>query len=614
MAISGGGGGGGASAGDVRAGGAFVELFTKDNLLTRGLAAAQRKLAAFAAGAARVGAVALSGGLAGGAAVDALSKVFTDRATAVGRMSERVGVGTEKLSAFLYAAETTGQSTEDLAGHFENLAERVFQAANGAGGEAATGFRKLGLDAKELIKLDPAEQLLAIADALQGVANETERRGILSAFGGDQFQGLNELFKLGSAGIRGRMAEAGDVGAVVTADEAKRAAAATREMQRATAALNSTLYQLGAALLPSAEFFQMIRATVVTVTQAVNGWVKENKDLVAAAGDAADGLTGFGLGLFAIAGAAAAALLAVKALAIGFGLVTSPVGLVIAAVAGLTYLLARTDWGAGRIAALGRFVADLAGVFSTAWDGIKAALSRGDLGAAAGVALAGLQAAWSRTVLALTKGWVGFKSTFVDGWHRAVTDVTKAALKLAADLTRTLAKNTGYMLQNLAAAFDRAGFKGRADRIRGAIEQTNRLAREAGRFGRGVGGVAEANFAEGQAARDRFREGQVRDAAMKAAWDQFRLAARAAAEEAKARAAEKPAADKVGQAAQQLQVAVGSMVRGQFGAGNALQAFAAGGRDLAKQQLDTQKAIAVNTGGVKDKLDDLARNWGVFPA
>jgi hypothetical protein len=604
VALSGGGGGGGGSADNVRAGGAFVELFTKDNRLTRGLAAAQRKLAAFAAGAARVGAVALTGGLAGGAAVDALSKVFTDRATAVARMSERVGVGAEKLSAFTYAAETTGQRVEDLAGHFENLAERVFQAANGAGGEAATGFQKLGLDAKKLIELDPAEQMLAIADAMKRVTNETERRGILSAFGGDQFQGLNELFKLGSGGIRERMAEAGQVGAVVTADEAKKAAAATREMQRATAALNSTLYQLGAALLPSAEFFQMIRATVVTVAQAVNGWVKENKDLVAAAGDAADGLTGFGLGLFAVAAATAAVLIGIKAAVIAFGLLTSPVGIVVAAVAGLTYALSRTDWGAAKIAAAGRLAAGLLGTFSTSWDGIKAALARGDLGAAAGVGLAGVQAAWSRVLHSLTVAWNEFKAFFVDGWHDVQTMAKTTTIDLVAASQRGLGKEaTGVIADLVGRGALGPLFAPLGQAVAGANKAGGLIDPEAAK-------MAVLNRArDEQADRDAARQRDAQAAALRAAWDQFRLAARATAEEAKTRAAEKPAA---GQADQQLRAAVGTMVRGQFGAQNALQAFAAGGSNLAKQQLDAQKVIAANTGDTKKAVGDLARNFGVF--
>ena len=52
------------SANDIRAGGAFVELFTKNERLNAGLKAAQSKLKSFAIGATAIGAA--FSGLAGG--------------------------------------------------------------------------------------------------------------------------------------------------------------------------------------------------------------------------------------------------------------------------------------------------------------------------------------------------------------------------------------------------------------------------------------------------------------------------------------------------------------------------------------------------------------------
>jgi ribosomal protein L12E/L44/L45/RPP1/RPP2 len=154
----------------------------------------------------------IGGGLlgAGGGLLGALglgTKSLLDRAGELGKLAEKLGVPVEQLSAFAYAADTTGQSLEDLAGHFENLAERVAQGANGAG-EAAETFKKLGIDANALKLQNPVDQLITIAEAMAKVTNETERLGMLSSLGGDQFQNLNALFKKGPAGIRALMAEA----------------------------------------------------------------------------------------------------------------------------------------------------------------------------------------------------------------------------------------------------------------------------------------------------------------------------------------------------------------------------------------------------------------------
>lgn len=265
-------GGSGGNAGAIRAGKAFVELAMKDTGLQLGLKRAAALVASFGAAFVKVGAVGAGGLAAAAGGLALLGKSAGDRAVDFDRLSKRVGVPIDKLSAFAYAAETTGQEIGDLEGHFENFAERVFQASQGTG-EAAETFKKLGINARDLIKMDPAEQLIAVADAMAKITNNTERRGILSALGSDQFQGLNDLLSKGSSGIRGLMAEAKKVGAVLDPAETKDTAAAMGELGRAWIAGKNAALSLGAAILPTADNAR--RFTAMTIEAIDNGrkWV-----------------------------------------------------------------------------------------------------------------------------------------------------------------------------------------------------------------------------------------------------------------------------------------------------------------------------------------------------
>jgi len=182
-------------------------------------------------------------------------KGMLDRSTEIAKLSTKLGVSTEQLSEFAYAAELTGQSFQDLEGHWENLAERVAQGATG-GGEAAETFKKLGIDAGQLKLQNPVEQLITLAEAMRGVTNETERLGMLSSLGGDKFQGLNALFKQGPEGIRKMMGEAKTVGASVSSESAAAAVKTEQAFLRAWTSIKSIFWSVGEAFLPLVDTLQ----------------------------------------------------------------------------------------------------------------------------------------------------------------------------------------------------------------------------------------------------------------------------------------------------------------------------------------------------------------------
>ena len=432
---TGGGGGGGSKA--IEAGAAFVRLFTNDSELQKGLKNAQHRVAAFGAAMQKVGAVALGAGAAALGLAGAAVGSFLDRAKEVQFLATKLGVPVERLSAFAYAAEATGVSLEDLAGHFENLAERVHQFATDGSGEAKDTFRQLGIDADRLRKLAPDEQLIALSEAMQGVTNETQRLGMLSSMGGDQFQKLNDLFKRGPDAIRAYMAEAKELGVVLSPEQSEKAAAATTELSRGWAAARGVVASFAMALLPSAGAIREFGRQAVAGVVAVRQFVEANRPLVVGAGLVAAGAAfiGVGTGLSLAATALGGFATAVGAVATAVGALVSPVGLAAAAVAGLGYLFV-TQTEAGK-----RFGAEVGATFTAlkdtaveTWGGISAALSKGDLALAGRVAFAGLEVAFLTGQLKLTEAWVQFNTTFLDAFRDAAGSVAKVFATLTDDI------------------------------------------------------------------------------------------------------------------------------------------------------------------------------------
>jgi len=383
---------GGGSAGAVRAGGAFVELFVNDAKMVAGLNSASARLKSFGSSIASVGA-----GLAGigGVALGTIGKLFTNTVESgaeLSRMSQRLGESVEKLSAFQYAAATTGQTTEQLAGHWENLGERILQAQAGVG-EAAQAFQSLGLDPVAMQAASATEQFIMLSEAMSGLTNDTQRRGILSQFGGDQMQGMNELLKKGPEGIRKLMKEAGSVGATMTSANARDADKINAAWNRSYTAIKAAVLSVGQALLPQADTIEQWAKRAVEVASSVRAWVAENQTLVLTVTAVSAAAVAFGSVLVVVGGAAAA---------IGAGLAALP-----AIIAGVGTALTV----AGSVAA----------ALLSPWVAIPLAI------AAAGVAIwayvgdmNGLRVKWAELTLWMTKRWVDFKNIFVDSWHDAM--------------------------------------------------------------------------------------------------------------------------------------------------------------------------------------------------
>ena len=112
--------------------------------------------------------------LAGPVALMALTKQAFAASDAMGKLSDDLGITTHRLSGFQIAAQIGGASAEDMNKAFVKLAVNVGDAAAGTG-EASDAFKRMGLDARNLVGMSLDEQMIAVAEGLKNVGSEAKQ-------------------------------------------------------------------------------------------------------------------------------------------------------------------------------------------------------------------------------------------------------------------------------------------------------------------------------------------------------------------------------------------------------------------------------------------------------
>lgn len=161
MPMKGGGGGGGK---DVRAGGAFVEIFGKDNL-TAMLKKMQAKVLAFSKFLSSAGTASIAAGAALAAPLAAIFGRGVSRAAEMDRLAQSFGVGTEELSRLAHAAEIAGVSLEEV---YQNQAKYSDLIKKSPGTDVATS--KAAASAMQSFRSALVSLQAALAPAIEAFA------------------------------------------------------------------------------------------------------------------------------------------------------------------------------------------------------------------------------------------------------------------------------------------------------------------------------------------------------------------------------------------------------------------------------------------------------------
>jgi hypothetical protein len=353
-------------AGDIKAGGAYVELSAHDELLREGFDRAAARLDSFGQGAQRIGiGIAAAGGVVV-AGLGAMVNGFAAAGDQLDEMSVKTGVSVEKLSALKYAASFSSIGLDQLGGALAKMQKSIV-----AGNPA---IAKLGVDLDALKAQSPDEQLGTLADAINAIEDPAQRSSAAMGVFGKAGVGLLPFLAEGSQGIARLTKEAGDLGLVMSGQSATAAAKFDDAMTKLKTGAGALSNQIGAALAP---VLTEVVNRILPLIPAAAAWIEQNQGLVITVAVLAGGLVLLGTSLVVlgtlfssiatVVGVAGTVLAAwpviVGALGAAIAVVFSPIGLLIAGIATLGALfLTATEPGRALVSWLG-------GAFTTAFQG-----------------------------------------------------------------------------------------------------------------------------------------------------------------------------------------------------------------------------------------------------
>lgn len=433
---------------EIRAGKAFVEFSIKDSI-GKGLERIKRQLA-------DVGHVAMSAGkmLAGvGAGITApllfASHEFAEMGDQITKAANRTGVGVGALQELKYAAEQSDVSFEDLQGSIGKIQKTLAGAASG-GKEQAEALSDLGLSISDLSSLSPDKQFELIADKLADITDPAVRASRGMAVFGKSFQTLLPLIEEGADGMKELRERARELGLVFSDEDVANATAFGDIVSDLTKQLKALVFTVGATI---GEALQPFAEGATKVLRTVIDWVNANRPLILILASVGAGLVVAGTALIGLGVALSIASTAIGGLISAWGglvavftLLTNPVVLVGAALAGLVIWFGyATEAGQATVGFLVGKFNELKNVAYETFGGIADALKAGDISLAANILWVGLQLAWANGTAELMAKWYQFKAGFVQVAAAAFYGVLDIYAKVKASLFSAFENTTSFL-------------------------------------------------------------------------------------------------------------------------------------------------------------------------
>jgi hypothetical protein len=460
-----------ANAGAIRAGKAFVEFVVSDKKIAGQLRSLQKRFTAIGSGLQRVGAIGTAVGGTITAAFGGAVSLFADAGSRIDDIANRTGIGITALQELGFAAEQSGASLEDIQ-------------------KAAINMKKKGLNPADFNKV--ADEIAAIEDPVKRSQKAYETFG--KAAGAALEPMLADLAQLRQ--------QHRDLNLGIAPDDVKAAAALGDAFDVLKGQLKAIVIQVGAAVAgPLSSFLEMTKPILATVIE----WIKNNRPLIqtiAGIGLAVTAVGGVlitaGLG-FSLLGVAAGGLAAaVTAVGTVIGAILSPIGLVVAAVAGgVTAFAMFTDSGKGMVASLVSSFGWLKDTVLTSLKAVGAALSAGDIALAGKVLWATLKLLWLQGTQSLRETWHSLTGGIVKVWHLTWAGLQQLANAAIGNLERGWSHTTEFLttvwetaIGNVKKAWNStvafmektwlrikglfgADVQGEIDRINGELESAN---------------------------------------------------------------------------------------------------------------------------------------------
>lgn len=405
MALNSGGSGGGSGA--IRAGRAFVELFTKNNLAA-GLNSAAKDLKAFGSRVSGLGRAFVGLGAAGAASLIPMANTLSDLAKQ-GSIANALGLTSEQFTGIAAVAKSVGNDTKEFIESLVTLGKLGTDAAAGTE-QASQAFADLGLNANEFIKLRADEQFFQVFESLNKIQDPLKRtRALMLAFGEDGGKILLPL--LGKSGDELRKMAAGFA---ISGEDMAKATAASKSYTDATTALSRAWQSVSVSAAP---FVKMLGEGIAQGVNVFREWINANREVVVGVGLAVGGVTALGLGMMALGPV-------IKGLALSWAAFTGIVSGGLAVIGAIkTIILTPILAIPAALAAAGAYflstsqtvrntLGEVFGRLKESWSGIVGAMTRGDFQLAFQIAVATVKVEWANLVNFMDDQWQAFKNAF----------------------------------------------------------------------------------------------------------------------------------------------------------------------------------------------------------
>lgn len=187
---------------------------------------------------------------AAGVAVYAFVKHVSNAADELGKLSQKVGVSVESLSALKHAAAVSDVTMESFAQGLKILSRNMTEAHAGTG-EAQEAFRALGVtlsDSSGKVKLTE-EVLLTLADKFEEMEDGAGKTALAMKIFGKSGSDLIPLLNQGRKGIEELKKEAAALGIVISKDAAEAAEKFNDNVTRLKGATEGLTIQLAGPLI-----------------------------------------------------------------------------------------------------------------------------------------------------------------------------------------------------------------------------------------------------------------------------------------------------------------------------------------------------------------------------
>src|SRR3990172_2818779 len=207
-----------------------------------------------------------------GAALGVMVQKTANAGDEILKMSQKVGVSVEKLSALQYAARASNVSNEELSVSLGHLAKNMVEADKGTG-DAVDTFKALGLSVKDSSgKMKSTDTLLIeLADKFSKMEDGAGKTAIAMTLFGRSGKELIPFLNAGWEGIKELTDEAEKMGIVFSKDSASAAEKFNDNITKIKEQLNALIYAVGNKLIPA--FNQLIGSGdgVLKIGYAIGG-------------------------------------------------------------------------------------------------------------------------------------------------------------------------------------------------------------------------------------------------------------------------------------------------------------------------------------------------------